>query len=241
MASGRAASQSEDGSLMLDVAGVALPLSIRRNARARRMILRIAGRGDGLMLTLPAGIPVAEGLAMVERERAWIERRLQTMPPRQPFVDGASVPVLGEALRIHHHADRKPGVVHVGDTIEVGGPADRLAGLLTRWLRARALADLNQRSAVKASQLGRPVRSVRVREMRSRWGSCSALGDLSYNWRLIMVPPAVIDYVAAHEVAHLACRGHDGVFWATVEQLAKDVASARCWLRREGNRLLSYG
>lgn len=241
MASGRAASQSGDGNLMLDVAGVALPLSIRRNARARRMVLRIAGRGDGLMLTLPAGIPVAEGLAMIERERAWIERRLQTMPPRQPFVDGASVPILGETLRIQHRADRKAGVVRVGDIIEVGGPADRLAGLLTRWLRARALADLKQRSAAKASQLGRSVRSVRVREMRSRWGSCSALGDLSYNWRLIMAPPAVVDYVAAHEVAHLACRGHDDVFWATVEQLAKDVASARRWLRREGNQLLSYG
>ena len=237
----RASELPRASELMIHVAGTALPLCIRRNARARRMVLRLAGSGDGLVLTLPVSIPVAEGLAMIERERTWIERRLQTMPPRQPFVDGASIPVLGETLHIRHRADRKAGVARVGDAIEVGGPADRLADRLTRWLRAMALADLVERSGVKAGRLGRTVRSVRVREMRSRWGSCSARGDLSYNWRLIMAPPPVVDYVAAHEVAHLACRGHDSAFWATVERLASDVASARAWLRSEGGRLMSYG
>lgn len=205
------------------------------------MVLRVAGNGQELVLTLPPGIPLVDGLVMVERERAWIADRLRTIPPHQPFADGCTVPFLGEPHLIRHRPDQARGVVCSGGAIEVGGPADSLPGRVTRWLRAAALSDLAERSAAKASRLGRLIRAVRVREMRSRWGSCSVRGDLSYNWRLIMAPSFVIDYVAAHEVAHLACRNHDAAFWATVDTLATGVPEARRWLHVEGRRLLAYG
>ena len=229
------------GEVMVEVADIHLPVRVRRHARARRLVLRVSANCDALLLTMPPGVPLAEGLTMIQRERSWIERRLRALPQRQPFIDGASIPLLGETVRIRQRLDRPRGVARVGDTIEVGGPQDYLAARLIRWLRDMALRELTARSAAKAGQLGRSPRSVRVREMRSRWGSCSLRGDITYNWRLIMAPPAIVDYVAAHEVAHLACHGHDAAFWATVGRLTNDVTSARHWLRSEGNQLLRYG
>lgn len=227
--------------VVVEVNGIGLPVRIRRNARARRMILRLVGNGEALALTLPSGVPAVDGLAMVERERPWIASRLRTVVRRQPFADGVTVPFLGEPHVIRRRPERSRGVVRQSGEIEVGGPAEFLPGRLTRWLREAALSEFGARSTEKARCLGRPFRGVRVRDMRSRWGSCSARGDLSYNWRLIMAPPFVVDYVAAHEVAHLQWRDHAPAFWATVDQLAHDVAAARRWLRAEGNRLLTYG
>jgi len=225
----------------VEVDGVRLPVRIRRNPRARRVVLRIVGTGDGLALTLPNGVPIADGLALVERERAWIAARLRVIPPRQPFADGVLIPFLGEPHLIRHRPDRARGVVRHGGAFEVGGDAELLSARLTRWLRAAALSELSARSASKANRLGKPIRGIRVREMRSRWGSCSAHGDLSYNWRLVMAPSFVIDYVAAHEVAHLAWHNHGEAFWATVATLTSGVPLARRWLRTDGSRLLAYG
>lgn len=229
------------GPISVNVDGVHLPLRIRQHARARRLILRIVGNGEGLALTLPCGVPVADGLAMVQRESAWIASRLRTVPRRQPFADGVTVPFLGDPHVIRHRPERSRGIVRQPGEIEVAGPAELLPRRLTRWLREAALFELGARSTEKASRLGKPFRGVRVRDMRSRWGSCSVHGDLSYNWRLIMAPPFVVDYVAAHEVAHLQWRNHAPAFWATVDQLTSDVPVARRWLRAEGNRLLTYG
>lgn len=235
---GKASPRSD---VTVEVEGVRLPVRVRRNARARRVILRVAGSGDGLLLTLPTGVPLADGLALVERERAWIAGRLRVIPPRQPFADGVLIPFLGDPHLIRHRPDRARGVVRNTGAIEVGGEAELLPARLTRWLRSAALRELSERSASKANRLGKPIRGIRVREMRSRWGSCSARGDLSYNWRLVMAPSFVIDYVAAHEVAHLAWRNHGEAFWATVATLTSGVPVARRWLRTDGNRLLAYG
>ncbi len=237
-----AAAAAGDGvTRILEIDGIALPLAIRRHPRARRIILRVATGGSGLTLTLPKRARVADGLALIEREREWISARLRALPPPRPFIDGAEIPYLGEPHRIRHCPDRARGIIRERGVIEVGGPAHRLGDRLIRWLRQAALEDLLTRSAAKAAELGRPVGKIRVRDMRSRWGSCSVCGDLTYNWRLILAPIFVVDYVAAHEVAHLAWRHHDAVFWQTVSTLAMAMEAARQWLREEGASLLSYG
>ncbi|MFO1128851.1 MAG: SprT family zinc-dependent metalloprotease [Rhodospirillales bacterium] len=228
----------------VDVGGRAIPLVVRRTARAKRLILRLCPVDDALILTLPPRVGVADGLAFVARERERIAALLDRRPARMPFVDGAVILLRGAPHRIVAAPGRD---VRVADgVILVGGREDRLAATLGRWLRRQALAELTQLSEVKAARLNgvprRPLGRVRVKEMRTRWGSCTPKGDLNYAWRLILAPPFVLDYVVAHEVAHLARAGHDRAFWTTCAHLAAaDPAPARAWLRDHGSTLLRYG
>jgi predicted metal-dependent hydrolase len=227
----------------VDVSGRRIALVVRRRARAKRLILRLAD-DDALILTLPPRVPLAEAFAFVDGQRAGIAAMLDRRPPRVPFADGAVIPVRGLPHRIVAAAGR--GVRVEGATLLVGGRGDRLAATLGRWLRAQALTEMTARSHATAARLGpgprRPLGRVRVKEMRTRWGSCTPAGDLNYAWRLILAPPDVLDYVCAHEVAHLAHPGHDAAFWSTCARLtAADPAPARAWLREEGRTLLRYG
>ena len=230
----------------IEAGGRALPLVVRRNPRAKRFILRIAGDADTLVLTLPPRARLAEGFAFAERQRDRIAAMLAERPARVPFIEGAVVLLRGLAHPIVADPARPRGVSVAAGTLVVGGREELLSATLGRWLRSEALAELTTRSHEKAARLGsgrRPALGrVRVKEMRSRWGSCSPAGDLSYAWRLIMAPPLVLDYVVAHEVAHLAHPGHDRAFWSACARLAaSDPAPARTWLREEGPTLLRYG
>ncbi len=229
----------------IEAGGRSLTLVVRRRPQAKRIILRLAQDDDAVILTLPSRARLAEGLAFVESEGGRIAAMLDRRPARIPFADGAVIPLRGVPHRIVAVAGGR-GVRVTDQRLLVGGRPDRLAATLGRWLRAEALCELAARSEEKASVLGssagRPLGRVRVREMRTRWGSCSPGGDLSYAWRLILAPVFVLDYVAAHEVAHLAHFGHDRAFWATCARLASaDPAPARAWLREEGPALLRYG
>jgi predicted metal-dependent hydrolase len=226
--------------LLVDAGGRQLPLVVRRPRRARRITLRLVTDADELRLTLPPRTSLAAGLALVERHREWIAERLRALPPRVAFADGASIPLLGKPCVICHRRDAI-GVQHTDGVIAIGGRPERLAIRLTAWLRMLAEAEFTRRSAELAARLGRTPGRVRVRGMRSRWGSCSPTGDLSYNWRLIFAPEVVRDYVAAHEVAHLVEKGHTAAFWRTATSLARDIDAARRWLRRHGHDLLRYG
>ena len=232
----------------IDVGGRTIPLRVRRQARAKRLIVRFAASDDALILTLPPRVRLAEGLAFVTAAEARIAAMLDRRPARVPFVPGATIPLRGEPHRIiaaPHEAGGR-GIRVVDGTILVGGCEDRIAATLGRWLRGEALAEVTARSHDKAARLARdasrPLGRVRVKEMRTRWGSCTPKGDLNYAWRLIMAPPFVLDYVCAHEVAHLAHAGHDCTFWSACARLVgADPEPARTWLREHGPALLRYG
>jgi predicted metal-dependent hydrolase len=227
----------------IDAGGRTLPLVIRRHPRAARIVLRLAPGADRLLLTLPTGASIADGLRLAEAHRDWIADRLARLPAPVPFALGAVIPWRGAPHVVRPDPGRRRRVAVTDGALLVGGDPARLAATLGRWLRADALADLEARSRSLAARLGRPVGRVRVKELRSRWGSCARSGDLSYAWRLILAPDAVRQYVAAHEVAHLARPGHDARFWAEVAALVPgdDVAAARRWLRRHGPGLFRYG
>ncbi len=199
-----------------------------------------------MVLTLPSGARFAEALAFVERQGDRIAAMLDRRPARVPFGEGAIIPFRGQPHRIVPAPARRRGVSVTAGTLVVGGREELLPATLGRWLRAEALARLTARSQEKAALLGlasrRPLGRVRVKEMRTRWGSCSPAGDLNYAWRLILAPAFVLDYVCAHEVAHLAHFGHDRGFWSTCARLAAtDLSPARTWLLAEGRHLLRYG
>ena len=219
----------------------AVPLTVRRSDRARRLILRLDVGGDGATVTLPSGVSLDEGLALARRKAGWIVARFDALPPWVPFVDGALVPLGGEPHRVRHEPRGRRAVWREDGEIRVSGSAEHLARRLRNWLRREARQTMSPRAVELASRLGHSVAGISIRDPRTRWGSCSARGTLSFSWRLVMAPVPVLDYVVAHEVAHLAERGHGPRFWRTVAGLTDDADGARAWLRRQGPALHRYG
>jgi predicted metal-dependent hydrolase len=166
------------------------------------------------------------------------------MPEHVAFADGAIVPVLGTPHRIRHLGKRVTGArsVTIADgEIRVVGRAPHVARRVRDHLIALARQELGRRARALAGRIDRRLTRITVRDTKSRWGSCSASGALAFSWRLILAPEAVLDYVVAHEVAHLAEMNHGPRFWRVVEMLSPGSARQRGWLSRNRARLLRYG
>jgi predicted metal-dependent hydrolase len=219
-----------------------MPVAIRVSRRARRIGLRIDAAERRVELVLPPGVPAAQGLRFLATKRGWIAARLQALPKQVPFSEGAIVPVLGIGHRIRRDIDAgAPPVAIVDGEIRVRGDPAHLARRVRDHLVALARSELARRARRSAAQIGRNVARVNVRDTKSRWGSCSGGGNLSFSWRLIFAPEPVIDYVVAHEVAHLAEMNHGPRFWRLVDSLSPDSAAPRAWLKRHRSMLFCYG
>ncbi|HEV2335826.1 MAG TPA: SprT family zinc-dependent metalloprotease [Stellaceae bacterium] len=218
------------------------PLSIRVNPRARRLLLRVDAASRQVELVLPTGVAAEHGLKFLAAQRGWIAARLETLPTPVPFALGAIVPVFGLPHRIARETDpAAPPVAIQGGEIRVRGDPVHLARRVRDHLVGLARTELSRRARLFAARIGRKVARVGVRETTSRWGSCSAQGALSFSWRLVLMPEAVIDYVVAHEVAHLAEMNHGPRFWRLVRTLVPDSATARAWLKRHRSGIFAYG
>jgi predicted metal-dependent hydrolase len=218
------------------------PVSVRVNPRARRVGLRIDAAERRVELVLPRGVPAELGLRFLRDKRGWIVARLDALPHPVPFAEGAVVPVLGMPHRIRRSLDPSAPPVTIADgEIRVRGDPLHLPRRVRDHLVSLAHGELARRARPLAARIGHKVARVGVRDTKSRWGSCSSSGNLSFSWRLIFAPDPVIDYVVAHEVAHLAEMNHGPRFWRLVESLAPGSAQPRAWLDRHRARLLSYG
>lgn len=225
----------------LTVNGLPAPLELRESPRARRMTLRVdPGRGL-IQVVIPKGVSEREAVRFVDRHAAWVQSRLAALPPERPFVDGAPVPVLGRDHVVRHDPSLRGAGRRENGELRVGGGPEHTARRVRDLLTAEARRLLTERAHAMAAMLGVRVKGVSIRDTRSRWGSCSAAGRLSFSWRLILTPEAVFDYVVAHEVAHLVEMNHSPRFWAQVAHLGHDAATARAWLRRHGAALLRFG
>ena len=214
---------------------------MRRSARARRLSLRIDPRTGGATVVAPPQVPEDDLKRFVGRHRDWLGERLAAVPPSLPFADGQMVPFLGVMHRITHVPGQRPPVVRADAELRVGGRSDHLPRRLHDYLRAEAARELSARSLEKAETLGvRPAR-ISVRDTRSRWGSCSANGRLSFSWRLILAAEPAVDYVVAHEVAHLKELNHSPRFWSVVSSLTPHLDEGRAWLKANGADLHRYG
>ena len=217
------------------------PLAIRVSLRARRVGLRIDAARRRVELVLPRGVPAELGLAFLRDKRRWIVARLEALPRPVPFIEGAVVPVLGAPHRIRRWFAAAPPVTIADGEIRVRGDPAHLARRVRDHLGVLAHDELARRARPLAAQIGHKIARISVRDTRSRWGSCSSGGNLSFSWRLIFAPEAVVAYVVAHEVAHLAEMNHGPAFWRLVERLSPGNAASRAWLDRHRARLLSYG
>lgn len=241
MSRARAASPESALERILEVDGRAILVRARRHRRARRITLRVDAREDCAVLTLPARASLESGFGFARERAGWLARKLAALPPLTPFDDHAVIPFRGARLLIRHSPPAGPDPVLMGGVLQVPGDAAGLAARVKDWLRGEALAALTRAATQKAASIGRTPPPISVRDPRARWGSCSAKGRLSFSWRLIMAPPMVLDYVAAHEVAHLLHLDHGAEFKATLSRLAARQGEARDWLARKGSGLHRYG
>ena len=232
----------------LEIDGVELPVVFRRNAQARRIILRMNPKGEGVVLTLPPGTTQREALSFAVSQRAWIATRLKRAPDTVAFADGVELPFRGEAHLVCHRPMPRRTVWReeaAGDCalpfLCVSGRVEHLPRRLKDWLKTQARTDLTEASQRYADEMGLKYSRLSIRDQSSRWGSCSSQGALSYSWRLVLAPAEVLDYVAAHEVAHLAEMNHGPAFWALVERHCPHTKSAKHWLKQNGRALHRYG
>lgn len=233
---------------------IALPdrdvrVAVASSSRAERFMLRLAAGAADPVLTVPDRAAFADALDFLDRHRGWLAERLARRPGFVAFADGALIPLRGRPHRIAHRPGRR-GTVWVETDLEaadappllcVAGDAAHLARRVRDHLIAAARADLVPAVDRHAATLGLRAGRIRIRDTRSRWGSCTAAGDLSFSWRVILAPPAVLDYLAAHEVAHLGEMNHSVRFWRLVRTACPDMDVGRRWLRLHGAGLHGYG
>ncbi|MEC9369026.1 MAG: SprT family zinc-dependent metalloprotease [Pseudomonadota bacterium] len=239
----RLAAQGQDG-----------PLTVRRSKRASRMTLSVNEAKRTAILTLPAYTSMTAAGDFLDQHYDWLQERLAAMPRPVPFEHGAVIPLRGVEHDLRFTAtQRGRGVVWIERAPRASGRATQVRPRimvtggehaprrLTEWLRKEARRDISERATIHAKTLKVRVRRITIRDQTTRWGSCSAEGALSFSWRLILAPSYVLDYVTAHEVAHLREMNHEPRFWALVRRAFPGMERAKQWLRRNGSSLHRYG
>jgi hypothetical protein len=235
--------------------GLDAPVEVRRHPSARRLTLRVSNSRRAVVVTMPLEVRDEEARHFLERHLDWVRERLSAIPMAVPFEHGAELPLRGETHGLAFVGLRPRSIVDdiVRPVVWTERPADALPKVcvsghvehaprrLKDWLISEARKDLCERVAVHAERLKLRPRRLSVRDQSSRWGSCSTSGQLCFSWRLILAPRFVLDYVAAHEVAHLKEMNHGPRFWALVERAMPEMQAAKKWLATHGARLHAIG
>ena len=223
-----------------EVAGRTLPLRIAENPRARRLTLRIKPGNKGLSVTTPVGISMLEVERFLYRNREWLEERLEKIPERPQVRPGIRIPIRGVNHEIVHVPGR--GVTETvrtedGAQLIVRGERIHLPRRIADFLKKEAKAEIGLLVEKHTETIGRKAKSIRYKDTVSRWGSCSSEGNLSFSWRIMMAPKPIINYLVAHEVAHLVHMNHGKDFWALCEELCPDTDRCKAWLKKNGSAL----
>ena len=236
--------QTENDQFEIATESGLIAVTLRRHPNARNYTLRLKSATGAPVLTMPRRGSLREARQFLDRHAGWLLREMDKLPKPRPIVDGAIVPLRGVAHRIHHHHRRGTVSVETVDgapALVVAGDAAHLRRRVIDFLKREARRDLEPRVRQHAAALGVTVKAIRFRDQTSRWGSCTMSGHLSFSWRLIMAPSYVLDYLAAHEVAHLREMNHSRRFWRLCEALCPQTRQARAWLNAEGAKLHAIG
>jgi predicted metal-dependent hydrolase len=220
-------------------------VDLRRHPRARNYTLRVAGPARPPVLTMPKRGSLNEARRFLDRHSGWLKSQIERLPPATAIADGQPIPFRGVMHVIRHDRERRGTVAIEADgatpVLVVSGDSRHLRRRVLDFMKREAKRDLERAALRHAMMLGVRVKAIRLRDQTSRWGSCTATGHLSFSWRLVMAPPFVLDYLAAHEVAHLAEMNHSRRFWNLCKSLAPHTEQARAWLLAQGAALHAIG
>ena len=214
----------------LSVGNPPIDVELRRSARAKRLSLRVSRLDGRVTLTIPQRGSEREAMGFLRERETWLRGHVAAVAPVRPVAIGGTILIEGVDVPIQAGTGAR---AVLGDGV-LYAPAGATARRVEAYLKLLARDRLAAASDRYSAAVNRKYTRLSLRDTRSRWGSCSSTGALMYSWRLIMAPPEVLDYVAAHEVAHLQEMNHSRAFWQVVERLYGDYGTARNWLRREG-------
>lgn len=225
----------------LSLAGQEVPLAVSRHHNAKRMTLRYDAQRRQVKLTLPPRAPLRLAASFLREKETWLAAQVKRHPQAVPFAHGAVLPVLGNLLTLHHHEAMRGRAEQKTDGLHITCPSASLAKRTEDWLKAEMRVTVLAEATTMAETLGTKFRRVSLRDTASRWGSCSAEGNLSFCWRLVFAPREILSYLIAHEVAHLKEMNHSPAFWAEVAKLHPAYKKSRKWLADNASELHRYG
>lgn len=224
----------------IDIGEFHLPIKIKRHRTSRRLIVRYQPLQKSISLTLPQRVSLKQGLHFVNERREWILRQVMQYSHVTFFVHGQVIPVLGKNIRLEHNGGRGVTCEHEG-VLQVYGSSEFMERRVKKWLVQKTKTEIITLAENFASRLGiKKIGNITLRDTSSRWGSCSHDGNLSFSWRLVFAPYEVLQYIVAHEVAHIREHNHSADFWALVAQLCPEFQTSRNWLKRNGKTLYMY-
>jgi predicted metal-dependent hydrolase len=217
---------------------------IKHSARARRLALRLDPKERVINLVVPKGVSLKKAHDFARYHETWIVKAMMELPPALPFEHERTIPVLGadRIIRIIQDASIKTTDISLtASELLVHTNKDNPAARIERYLKNLVKEKITEMAKAKALDIGKPITAISVRDTKSRWGSCSDNGKLSFSWRLIFAPSLAMDYVVAHEVAHLVHMDHSKRFWNLCRELSIDFMEGEYWMRNHGHELMRYG
>ncbi len=209
---------------------------IRRNRRSKHLRLRVDIKGR-VILSLPLGCSKRQAQVFLDAHQDWITTQLAHRPQAPKWQNGSIICILGQSLTICHNPTLRGGVFIQGDTLFVSGEASFLTRRISDFIKRQTANYIETKARSLASQIDVTFRQIHLKDTTFRWGSCSGKGNLNFCWRLGMAPLFVLDYIIAHEIAHLREMNHSDRFWHLVSRLTDRRADAEIWLRRHGHEL----
>jgi predicted metal-dependent hydrolase len=224
----------------LQVGEEVLPLVIKRHAKAKRICLRYNPTDHAISLTLPRHTKISDGLDFLTEKSQWLIDTLSDMPLKKQIKPGVVIPLCGERVRIKHEPQLGRQFALMDETLYIAGAREFFPRRVTEALKKVAAIRIRDLAVADAAKIGKRINRISVRDTRSRWGSCSSTANLSFSWRLVFAPREVMEYVVAHEVAHLRYMDHSANFWALVEYLCPNHEIAKEWLRLHGKHLYRF-
>lgn len=228
----------------IDLAGLERHVKLRRDKRAKRMALRLDPANRCVHFVLPSRASSVKAQAFIDSHRQWVMDRIEELPKFTALEHGAIVPILGrdvEIVVVHSdkrkstHIELQDRVLYVETNLEDYEPR------IKRFLKKVAREYLTDILEEKTKRLDKKVEKIQIRDTKSRWGSCSHEGHISLSWRLIFAPVEAMDYVVAHEAAHLVYMDHSKKFWTLCEDLSLSYKEGKSWMREQGYTLHSFG
>ncbi len=225
--------------IALPSSGRIVPLRYKPVRSAKRLKLKVKSSGV-VEITLPQHMPLKTARSFVSSEINWLETVFEKIDVTVPFADGSVIPVQGESYRICHRPGARTPVWIEDGMLNVSGGEEHLARRVTDWLKKSARLHICERAEYYADKANVSYKRISVRDQQSRWGSCSAAGNLNFSWRLYLMPTHALDYVVAHEVAHLRHMNHGPEFWALVAKICPHMKTSRQWMSKNAGTFHKY-
>lgn len=219
-------------------------VTVKRSARAKRLALRLDPKERVINLVVPARMSLQKAYFFAKTHEDWVRETLGKLAPPRPFSHGAILPIFGDSIMLDVMVDpaiSRTKIEMDGDVMRIKTYQDDPQNRIVAYIKKLARDGLADMASEKAQQIGKSVNAITVRDTKSRWGSCAQDGSISFSWRLVFAPYVAIDYVVAHEVAHLVHMDHGKKFWDLCRSLSIDYVEGKYWMQNHGNELMRYG